>query len=81
MKVIKDSPEKCIFVGEGKDGSLEDLFDEPKGAFTYFNTNKHIDKIDKDKVKKIKSVEGLSKKTLKNFERLFIKLGLSKLEK
>ena len=81
MKVIKDSPEKCIFVGEGKDGSLEDLFDDPKGAFTYFHTNKHIDKIDKDKVKKIKSVESLSKKTLENFEQLFIKLGLSKLDK
>ena len=80
MQTIIKAPDKCVFVGVREKGSIEDLFIEnPTEKFKYYNKKKSLWKIDKQKILKMQSGD-CSEKTLQNFEQLFIKLGIPKLD-
>lgn len=76
---LKQSP-NCIFIGEGENGALEDYFKEEKNAYSHYDDQKKW-KIAPRLIKKAKTKGTFHNTTLDNFEQLFIKLGLSKLDK
>lgn len=81
IQTIMNFPNKCVFVGEGEKGSIEDLFIEnPTEKFKYYNNKKSIWKIDKQKILAMQKKD-CSEKTLRNFEQLFIKLGIPRIDK
>ena len=81
MQVILSETEACFFVGEGKNGAIEDLFVEtPEEKFKYYNKHKLTWKVDRQKIVQMQKKD-CSEKTLQNFEQLFIKLGIPKLDK
>lgn len=73
--------DKCFFIGEGKEGCLENLFSSESKEVSYYDKRRNKWKIDKEKIKEIKSVEELKSKTVENFERLFKEIGLLPLDK
>lgn len=72
---------KCFFIGEGKEGCLENLFSSEGEGLSYYDKRRNKWKIDKEKIKEIKSVEELKSKTIENFELLFKEIGLLPLDK
>ncbi len=74
LDIIKNN-KNCVFTPEeGKKQSLEDCFSEQDGKKCFTAKGK----IDSEKIEK---EELFSKETLDNFEQLFIKLGIPKLDK
>ncbi len=81
LEIIKTN-KNCVFTPEeGEKKSLEDCFSE-QDKKKYFSTVKNKDKEEK-KIdhKKVEKGELFTEKTLRNFEQLFIKLGIPKLDK
>ena len=60
---------------------MENLFSSESKGLSYYDKRRNKWKIDKEKIKEIKSVEELKSKTIENFERLFREIGLLPLDK
>lgn len=81
MDLINANSDKCFYIGEGKNGCLEDLFVEnPKEKYKYYNRNKGQWKISIEDIISLHSIEEVSKETKNNFEQLFNQLGIPKLD-
>lgn len=81
LKCMLQFSNKCFFIGEGKEGCLENLFSSEGEGLSYYDKRRNKWKIDKEKIKEIKSVEELKSKTIENFELLFKEIGLLPLDK
>lgn len=80
METLKNN-ENCIFIGEGEKGALEDYFLEEKHRFHYFDSSKQTWKLSAKLVSQAKGKDEFHETTLQNFEQLFKKLGLKKIDK
>lgn len=81
MEIINKNLKNCIYIGEGKKGCLEDLFEEDNNTkFKYYNNQKCRWKVDFKAVENLSSIEDISLKTKDNFEQLFIGLEIPKLD-
>lgn len=81
LKIIDDNPDNCVYIGEGEHGCLEDMFVEnPNTKFKKYVSYNGKWKIDINAVKSLKSIDDVSEETKRNFEQLFIKLGIPKLD-
>ena len=60
---------------------MENLFSSEGEGLSYYDKRRNKWKIDKEKIKEIKSVEELKSKTIENFELLFKEIGLLPLDK
>ena len=78
-EIISDKKHR-VFVGEGEDGKIEDLF-EGKDFDKYCPLARYNGqrKLNVNSLKKITSLEDCEKQTLENFENILNKLGLKKL--
>ena len=81
LKCMLQFSNKCFFIGEGKEGCLENLFSSEGEGLSYYDKRRNKWKIDKEKIKEIKSVEDFKPETIENFERLFKEIGLLPLDK
>ena len=82
LEIIKNNQD-CVFTPEdGARKSLEDCF-SLQDASRYFYEKKNLDGTKEMKIgiKEIESGEVFTVETLKNFEQLFIKLGIPKIDK
>lgn len=81
IDIINANPQYCIYLGNGKNGCLEDLFVENENSkYKHYKKQKGQWKVDVNAVKKLKSIEDVSEQTKTNFEQLFIKLDIPKLD-
>lgn len=80
LQSMIDNPSRCIFIGDGEKGCLEDYFLKENNKFHYFDSKQHKWKIARGKIKKIESYGELQQETLNDFERLFRQLGIPKLD-
>ncbi len=78
LEEMEKCNDKCIFIGDDVNGCLEDLFKEENDKFSHYEKDQRKNKISKEHIKGIKSVEELSDSTIRSFEKLFNKIGLKK---
>lgn len=81
MDEIRKHPDKCVFIGEGKKGCLEDYLKDSDHKFKYFDNKKQLWKTSVKGINAIAQKEEVCDTTLHNFEQLFIQLGIPKLDK
>ncbi len=67
----------CFFVGNGSNGSIENLFDSNKDKIFYKN-GENKKKISINLISQLSSKDALSNKAIQNFNDLFLKIGLHK---
>lgn len=78
---MKKRPDKVFFIGQGENGCLEDYFSKEEHKFHHYEAEQKKWKISCRAIRKINSTEGINQDTLNNFEQLFIKIGMEKLQK
>lgn len=81
MNEIKKHPEKCIFIGDSENGSIESYFKDNNNKFKRYDKRKKQWKIDVKAINAITQKDEVCSETLNNFEQLFIQLGMPKLNK
>lgn len=81
MNEIKKHPEKCIFIGDTENGSIESYFKDNNNKFKRNDKRKKQLKIDVKAINAITQKDEVCSETLNNFEQLFIQLGMPKLNK
>lgn len=81
LKMIDANIDSCAYLGEGEQGCLEDLFvEEPNTKFKKYLNQSSKWKVDQSAIRAIQSINEVSEQTKYNFEQLFIKLGMPKLD-
>ena len=77
IKMINQNMQNCIFLGEGEQGCLEDMFVEnPNSKFKKYINQSCKWKMDLNMIREIQSIDEVSEETKNNFEQLFTKLGI-----
>jgi len=75
IDLLNDHPNCHIYIGEGENGCLEDLFvGENNHKYMYYDTKKQRWKVDINSVNKIESINKVNEQTKANFEHLFTQL-------
>lgn len=77
---IETVPKLCYFMGEGKNGRLEDLFEDPERKLPIYNTIEGKKKISPVKIAKIKDLNKYAH-AAKNFKKIFEYLDIPKIGK
>ena len=81
IDLINANPERCVYIGKGEGGCLEDLFVEGANAkYKHYKNQKGQWKVDVQAVKSLKSISDISEQTKANFEQLFEQLDIPKLD-
>ncbi len=80
IEYIEGTSGLCYFMGEGKRGCLEDLFEDPERKLNIYNEISGKKKISPQKIEKIKSLAKFEK-AAENFGKIFEYFNIPKTEK
>ena len=79
IEYIETVPESCYFMGDGEDGRLEDLFEDPEHELKIYYKIERKTKISPAKISKINDLTGYEKPA-ENFDKIFKRFKIPKIK-